>query len=418
MRCILASVIALQDDLKESFRCTCGKVHSVPRIEIVFEESAYRHIDDFFENATYLVDENTAKLVETPAARTIKLEGSPRVLATMENIEKAMSQLRSDLFVSVGSGSLTDIAKYAACLAGKNFSCFPTAPSVDGYTSCVAAILMNGEKTTVQAVVPKKVVVDMTILSEAPVDLLRAGIGDIAAKVTARLDWKLSNLLIGEPICEFAWDQLKDELEAVLGDSERVLSRDKGAVLKLMKGLLTSGLNISIVGNSRPASGAEHLISHTLEMYQEIRNEVPPFHGLSVAMGTCIALKAYKAIFEGVRLKRMCLTLEERYDVLSEFFGEGRAKRFMNVYGKKIVPGQIDLDSVKRSLKSMYEKYFRKIESALETIRVQELFASYEPEFIAKLILVSNTIRQRYTVLDLLDGLCLLKDFAHNVFEV
>ncbi|MBC7122092.1 MAG: iron-containing alcohol dehydrogenase, partial [Pseudothermotoga sp.] len=213
----------MQKDLKESFKCTCGKVHSVPKIEIVFEENAFKNIDDFFENATYLVDENTAKLVETPAARTIKLEGSPRVLATMENVEKVMSQLRSDLIVSVGSGSLTDIAKYAAHLAGKSFSCFPTAPSVDGYTSSVAAILIKNEKTTVQAVVPQKVVVDMNVVSEAPLDLLRAGVGDIAAKVTARLDWMLSNLLTEEPICEFAWEELRDLLNDVLENSEKVL---------------------------------------------------------------------------------------------------------------------------------------------------------------------------------------------------
>jgi glycerol-1-phosphate dehydrogenase [NAD(P)+] len=417
-RCILASVIALLNDLKESFKCTCGKVHSVPNIDIVFEENAFKHIDDFFENATYLVDGNTAKLVRTCPARTIQLEGSGRVLATMENVEKAMSQIKSDLFVSVGSGSLTDIAKYAAHLSGKSFSCFPTAPSVDGYTSCVAAILVNGEKTTAQATVPKKVVVDTTILSEAPIDLLRAGIGDIAAKVTARLDWMLSNLLIDEPVCEFAWIQLRDELEVVLDDSKRVLDRSKEAVLRLMNALLVSGLNITIVGNSRPASGAEHLISHTLEMYHEARNEIPPFHGLSVAMGTYVTLKAYRVIFEDVRLKRTCLTNEERFRVLSDFFGEEKAKRFMNLYERKIAPKQIDLDHVRRTLKPTYEKFLKKVESALETIRVEELFAQYDLEFIVRLILVSNTIRERCTVLDLLDQVCLLKDFARKVFEV
>ncbi|KAF2957168.1 hypothetical protein AS159_09010 [Thermotoga sp. Ku-13t] len=403
---------------KDQFRCTCGKTHTVPPTEIVFEENAAKNIETFFENATYVVGENTAKLVETPERRTIKLEAEGRVLATMENIEKVTSQVLTDHIVSIGSGSLTDIAKYAARLTSKSFSCFPTAPSVDGYTSSVAAILIKNEKTTVQAVVPKRVVVDMNVVSEAPFDLLRAGIGDIAAKVTARLDWMLSNVLTEEPICEFAWDELRNSLNDVLENSEKVLNRDRSVIFSLMKVLLVSGLNITVVGNSRPASSAEHMISHSLEMYHENRNEIPMFHGLSVAMGTYITLKAYRVIFEDLKLKEKYLTNEERFFILSEFFSEEKAGKFMRVYERKKLPMEVQLSRVRKALKHTYEQFSEKVENALKAVRVDELFARYEPEFIEKLILISNTIRERYTVLDLLDSLCLLKDFSHRVFGI
>lgn len=403
---------------KDQFQCTCGKSHTVPSTEIVFDENAAKNIETFFENATYVVDENTTKLVETPKRKTIKLEAEGRILATMENIEKVASQALTDHIVSIGSGSLTDIAKYAARLTGKSFSCFPTAPSVDGYTSSVAAILVRNEKKTVQAAVPKRVVVDMNVVSEAPFDLLRAGIGDIAAKVTARLDWMLSNVLTEEPICEFTWDELRDLLNDVLENSEKVLNRNRSVILSLMKVLLVSGLNITIVGNSRPASGAEHMISHSLEMYHENRNEIPMFHGLSVAMGTYITLKAYRVIFEGLKLKEKYLTNEERFSILSEFFGEEKAGKFMHVYERKKLPSKVQLSRVREALKHTYEQLSEKVENALKIVRVDELFARYEPEFIEKLILISNTIRERYTVLDLLDSLCVLKDFSHRVFEI
>lgn len=405
------------ENFKEEFECTCGRVHKVPHIDIVLEEDSFKHLDQFFDDATYLVDENTSKLIDTAFLKTIELEGRPRVLATMENIKTVASQLETSTIVSIGSGSLTDIAKYAARLTGKNFSCCPTAPSVDGYTSSVAAILIDGEKTTVQGVVPKRIVIDPNVLIRAPHDLLRAGIGDIAAKVTARLDWMLSNILIGEPVCEFTWEHLEEPLEVVLNESEKILSRDKNSVLELMKILLISGLNITVVGNSRPASGAEHLISHTLEMFHENRNEVPMFHGLSVAMGTYIVLKAYEVLFKDLRLKNACVTNEERFGILSEFFGETKAERFMRVYEKKNMAKELNVSFIK-SLKPVYERFHEKVQHALRVIRVEDLFADYDTEFIVKLILISNTIRERYTVLDLLDQMCLLKDFAKKVFEI
>lgn len=402
----------------QKFDCSCGKIHEAPRIELIVERGVSKHLDDLFIDATYLVDENTIQLVNLPEDRTIKFEDKPRTIATMQNVEKVLSQLNGEHIVSVGSGSITDIAKYAAHLKGVKFSSFPTAPSVDGYTSSVAAILMNGEKTTVQATVPSKVMIDPTVLAKAPSDLVKAGVGDICAKLTARLDWKLSNFLTGEPICDFAWNDLKKPFEEVLTSVEPILGGNEKTILKLMEALLISGLNITIVGNSRPASGAEHLISHSLEMYHELRGEIPMYHGLQVAIGTFITMKAYKVIFENVVLYKANITNEERFMVLKQIFGESMAVKFMKVHEKKKRTHRIEPERVKEILYSIYVQFHKKVESALERIGTKNLIERYDPELIQRIILVANTIRDRYTVLDLLDELSLLKDFSRRIFEL
>ena len=51
------------------------------------------------------------------------------------------------LVISVGSGTLNDLGKYSASEDGKPFWVMPTAPSMNGYTSGIAAIKVKGVKT-------------------------------------------------------------------------------------------------------------------------------------------------------------------------------------------------------------------------------------------------------------------------------
>ena len=65
------------------------------------------------------------------------------------------------------------------------------------------------------------------------------------------------------------------------------------AVAKLMDALITAGLAMAECGNSRPASGSEHHISHFLEMDFVRRGERVPLHGVKVAIGTLVSIELY-----------------------------------------------------------------------------------------------------------------------------
>lgn len=408
------------DFLGKTIECSCGRVHKVPMIDIICDHNLSSRLTNFFDNAIFVVDHNTLSLVKIPKKNTFILKDPHRVIATMQNVEKVLDFLKEKDYqqiVSIGSGSLTDIARYSAYVSKKGFSCFPTAPSVDAYTSSVAPLLVEGVKKTLDAKIPEKILIDPDILVNSPIDLLKAGIGDISAKITARLDWILSNLLTGEYICDFVWDDMKDLLEIVMKDVKKILQRNQSSVLNLMKIQLISGLNITIMGNSRPASGAEHLISHVLEMYQECRGQLPSFHGLQVAIGTYITLKAYEALMQDIHFAKEKTSIEDRRKLLINFFGGQIADEFQKIYLSKKKAEKISIKDIKRFLEPLYLQYHSTLESSLLDMGIRELFSIYDRNFIKNIIFISNMIRDRYTILDLFDQLGVLNDFCDWFIE-
>jgi glycerol-1-phosphate dehydrogenase [NAD(P)+] len=69
---------------------------------------------------------------------------------------------------------------------------------------------------------------------------------------------------------------------------------DRNALGDLMGGLLISGFAMQAHGNSRPASGAEHLISHVWEMERLTFRDEPAAHGACVGIGTVGILALYE----------------------------------------------------------------------------------------------------------------------------
>ena len=403
----------MKDILGKTFECTCGRIHEVPDIEIV--ESSIKSAPDIFPEAVFIADLNTASLVNLPERRSFVF-AEKRPLTTVENVNRVIEE-SGDFpeIVSIGSGSLTDIARYAAYLSGKQFSCVPTAPSVDAYTSTVAPVLVDGVKKTFKAIPPRKILIDIDILRNAPIDLLRAGVGDIIAKVPARMDWILSHITNNEYICDFVWDDIKDLLKEVLLRSEDILKREKIAVRTLMNAQLVSGLNMVIMGSSRPASGAEHMVSHLIEMFHEERGELPPFHGLTVMIGVFVSMKAYEVLMEEKNLPVEDFPIDERRKELLELFDEKKVMEFLKTYeGKRFQ--RVDLEKIRKALEDIYSEFLPLLKKALETIDVTSMIRKYRREFLSKIVRLSNTIRDRFTILDVFDEMKLLKSFSREIF--
>jgi glycerol-1-phosphate dehydrogenase [NAD(P)+] len=65
----------------------------------------------------------------------------------------------------------------------------------------------------------------------------------------------------------------------------------------LAKALLLSGLAMNAAGTSRPCSGAEHLISHSLD--EMLGDGGAGLHGEQVALGTLVAATAHESPLAG-----------------------------------------------------------------------------------------------------------------------
>ena len=205
---------------------------------------------------------------------------------------------RADSLVSVGSGTITDLAKYAAARAGKPCVAFGTAPSMNGYTSPSAAITVDGLKKSLPAVAPAGVFLDLAVLAAAPARLIRAGLGDSLCRPTAQADWLLAHLLRGEPYREAPFALLAPDEPALLAESEALVRGDRAAIAGLARTLVLSGFGMAICGGSYPASQGEHLISHYADMLGSPAWP-PALHGEQVGVATLAMAALQEEMLEG-----------------------------------------------------------------------------------------------------------------------
>lgn len=209
------------------------------------------------------------------------LPGEPMLHAEYRWIAELVPALGGSdhVLTSFGSGTVNDLVKRAAFELGKPYLSIATAPSVDGYSSYGAAILVDGFKQTLECAAPRVIFADPAVLASAPAELIAAGYGDLASKLTAGSDWVLADAFGLDPIVPVPWSIVQDDLRARLDAPAGMLARS------LFEGLLATGFAMQIMRSSRPVSGAEHLVSHVWEMENLEVNGRPVLHGNKVALG-------------------------------------------------------------------------------------------------------------------------------------
>lgn len=251
------------------------------------------------EKILLLADANTKKYAEQlPFENTqLCLIDEEEPVPDESVCARAVEKLKScDYVLAVGSGTLNDTAKYAALCTGKRSGVLATAPSMDGYASPVAAIMKNGFKVSEAARVPSDILADSSVLSAAPKEMIAAGVGDILGKYTCLTDWRLAQYHTGEAVNEEAFSDMLGAVEKVTTSLDDISRRGESGIEKLTDALIISGLAMAEAGNSRPASGAEHHISHYLEMWFIAQKKHVPLHGLKVGLGTLVSAYLYHAL--------------------------------------------------------------------------------------------------------------------------
>ncbi len=204
-----------------------------------------------------------------------------------------------DHIVGVGSGVINDLCKHVAHTHGLRYTIVATAPSMDGYASAGAALILGGMKVTLPATPPEAIVGDTDVLCSAPMDMIRAGYGDIIGKYSCLNDWRLAALIRGEYICHAVWDWVKATADRVRSLAEGISRREPAAIEALMQALVDVGVAMAYVGNSRPASGSEHHIAHFLEITGILRGRPYLAHGVDVACGAVLTARLREDILRG-----------------------------------------------------------------------------------------------------------------------
>ena len=201
-----------------------------------------------------------------------------------------------DMFLAVGSGVVNDICKVAAHACGRPTAVVGTAPSMDGYASDSSSMEMNHVKVSLYNHGPEGILLDSDILARAPMRMLWAGLGDIAAKYIAICEWRIAHIVTGEYYCEDVAELMRAALRRVMAAADRVQSRDPDAIQSIAEGLVIAGIGMAYARVSRPASGLEHYFSHMWEMMALERGEPYDLHGIQVGVGTILCMKLYRKL--------------------------------------------------------------------------------------------------------------------------
>ena len=269
-----------------TFFCECGKTHTVQPREVLYARGAAEQFPALCARAvsgrrvTLLMDERTRAVAGRELGRSLAGGGwqvseilvpdpSRGHSPICDDLTKDALSARigeTDLFVPVGGGVMTDLARWIAEDRALPFVSFATAASMNGYASASIAGTVRGVKSLLYARPPLAIAADPAIIERAPLELTASGLGDVLAKPVSTADWRLNELVFGDYYCARSAGLIA-EIEPLYADHpEQIRAREPKAMQGLFDALLLTGVSMSMAGTSAPCSGGEHMVSHSLDM--------------------------------------------------------------------------------------------------------------------------------------------------------
>ncbi len=399
-------------------KCKCGKMHSCDIDYVYIEKGAILRLSKIcksYKNILIVADENTYGAAGMQTLSALKGKQIKEVIFTGSRVlvpnEDAINTVTEnidgiDMIVGIGSGVIQDLCKYVSFFNKIPYLIVATAPSMDGYASDGAAMITDGMKVTYKAGLPRAIIADTEVLVNAPIDMLKAGYGDIIGKFSALNDWKLSNCVNDEYFCQYIYDLTIDQIDRTIKVASGILERKEKSIKTLMEALVIIGILMSFAGSSRPASGSEHHLSHFFEITGIIDNTEYFPHGIDVAYSTIV-------------------TTELREKILSckfpqKIFRETREELHSNLKSvyKQVAEGCLELqDKVGNYANDRANVYLQKEEEIREIFEdapssediydmldlvgldINEFYALYGKQKVNNAIRYAKDLKDRYTVL-------------------
>ena len=330
--------------------CKCGKKH-IFTSQVIVKEGALQELTELLaqygaKKVFLIADKNT--YAAAGKAVTDIIAGNVLVASCIFNEDALEPDERSvgravmyyesdcDVVIGVGSGVINDIGKIVANVAGKPYIIVGTAPSMDGYASATSSMTRDGLKISLPSKCADVIVGDLDVLCEAPLHMIRAGIGDTLAKYISICEWKIANLVIGEYYCPVVAEMVQTALQRCLEASSAALRREPEGVKAVMEGMIITGMAMQYAGVSRPASGVEHYFSHIWDMRGLAFGAKTDLHGIQCGIGTLLSLKVYEYIRTVTPDREHALAQVAAFDEdvwdrkLLEFIGPGANAMILN----------------------------------------------------------------------------------------
>ena len=406
------------NSILKGMKCDCGKEHHCSIECIYIESGATKRIRNLcydYHNILIIADNNTffaagSKVeneLQDKSVRKVIFSGKTLLIPNESSIQVVNEEIEGvDLIIGIGSGVIQDLCKYVSHYSKIPYIIVATAPSMDGYASDGAAMILNGMKETVKAGLPKAIIADTNILKDAPMEMIKAGYGDIIGKYSALNDWKLSTAVTGEYFCQYIYDTTYQMIERTLNTAQGILKRDEESIKTLTEALMIVGIMMSFAGTSRPASGSEHHLSHFFEIVGIVNDEEYFPHGIDVAYSTVVTAKIREEIV-GSDIPEKIYRLsskeyKEKMDQIYKFVSDGciNLQNKIGNYSKdRIQTYKQKEKEIKNILSQMPSS--EDIEKMLSVVNldIEEFYRLYSGQKIKDAILYAKDLKDRYTVL-------------------
>ena len=306
--------LSINEMPQTEFDCSCGNHHNFSVHDMSIRKGAIEDLPKMaepFKDGKILVvfDNHTYEVAGKRAVELLKENGfnvKELLFDTGDDIlipdEKTLGRivqeqdLDTSLMVAVGSGVINDSVKFVTSRSGLPYIIVATAPSMDGYVADGAPIFSQGYKYSPVAHLTYGLVGDTDILKTAPQDLIQAGYGDVVGKITAIADWDLAVKANNDYRCDTCVTLVNRALDKCFAKAEGLKDRDPESLGALLEALTLTGVAMALVNISRPASGAEHMLSHFWEMDYIARGLNPNHHGIQVGVATPIIARFFEEL--------------------------------------------------------------------------------------------------------------------------
>lgn len=263
---------------------------------------------------------------------------------------------KADLIIGIGGGAVLDTAKFLATKTKLPYIAVPTVVSSDALASPIS-ILKNENSTKGYSVqIPSGILIDYDVITSSGEEHIHSGLGDIFSNISALNDWDLAVKAGKAKPNNFA--RFLSEVAVTNILNQAIDIHQSNFIKTYINSIIISGLAMNISGNSRPCSGSEHLIAHSL-VHEELVNNIS--HGTLVGHFTPFCLHLQKRLRDKLAEKIKKLSMKcELISSLEPVRLKSVFKRSTEIRGKRYtVLNEYSADDLVNEYRNFVKYYYR-----------------------------------------------------------
>jgi glycerol-1-phosphate dehydrogenase [NAD(P)+] len=328
-----------------------------------------------------------------------------------------------DVRIAVGSGTVNDTVKYACYLDDRDYSVFATSP-MNAFTTATASVSFDGFKKSISCRGAQGVFFDLAILTDCPPRLISAAFADVICRTTSQVDWLMSHLLFDTTYTETPYTLLAFDEPEMITNAAKMLDGDVDALGMLTRISAIMGLGTRFTDTTHSGSMAEHMISHYIDMFA---NEKHPrsSHGEQVGIATITMSQLQHQVLDCETAPLMRPTKINK-DALLSRFGADSVENMIRETQKKALDQQAadklnarfdaEWDQLRAQLKKVMMPYDT-LNDAMLKAGCQRTAGDLEldAEFYREAVTGARYIRDRFSMLDIVDDSVGLQKFAESM---